>query len=99
MQAGLIDVQDSNLLVDKLMLELQTQLAEKRVSIKLNDEARSWLAKKGYDPAYGARPLRRLLMKEIGDVLTEEILFGELTRGGEALVDLEDKNLTFTYTH
>ncbi len=94
-----LDHESMKKVVDKLMLELQTQLAEKRVSIKLNDEARSWLARKGHDPAYGARPLRRLIMKEIGDVLTEEILFGELTRGGEAQVGLEEKKLTFTYTH
>ena len=85
-------------IVDKMIDELQQQLAEKKVSIKLSDEARSWLAAKGHDPSYGARPLRRLIVKEIGDVLTEEILFGELTRGGEAKVDLADDSLTFTYT-
>ncbi len=92
-----LDHESMKKVVDKLMVELQAQLAEKRVSIKLNDEARSWLAKKGYDPSYGARPLRRLIMKEIADVLTEEILFGKLTHGGEAQIDLEDENLTFTY--
>jgi ATP-dependent Clp protease ATP-binding subunit ClpA len=84
--------------VDKLIKELEAQLAEKRVSIKLSDKARTWLAKKGYDPAYGARPLRRLIMKEIGDTLTEEILFGELSKGGEAGVDVKDDKLSFTYT-
>jgi len=83
--------------VDKLMLELQQQLAEKKVSIVLNDSARTWLAKKGYDPTYGARPLRRLIMKEIGDVLAEEILFGELAHGGEASVDIDQNKLTFSY--
>ena len=77
--------------------ELQGQLAEKRVSIVLSTEARSWLARKGYDPIYGARPLRRLIMKEIGDALTEEILFGELSHGGEAQVGLKDDELTFAY--
>ncbi|WP_136799590.1 ATP-dependent Clp protease ATP-binding subunit ClpA [Desulfosediminicola ganghwensis] len=84
--------------VDKLMAELSEQLAEKKVSIRLSDSARTWLAKKGYDPNFGARPLRRLIMKEIGDVLTEEILFGQLSRGGEASVDLKDEKLTFHYT-
>ncbi len=83
--------------VDKLIGELQDQLAEKRVSIVLAPEARSWLAGKGYDPVYGARPLRRLILKEIGDVLTEEILFGELIHGGEARVDLKEEALTFAY--
>ncbi|MDJ0621967.1 MAG: ATP-dependent Clp protease ATP-binding subunit ClpA [Desulfocapsaceae bacterium] len=83
--------------VDKLIGELRNQLADKRVSIVLSDNARNWLARKGYDPAYGARPLRRLIMKEIGDVLTEEILFGELTQGGQASVDVSDDKLSFAY--
>ncbi len=84
--------------VDKLIRELEAQLAEKRVSIKLTDGAREYLAKKGYDPDYGARPLRRLIMKEIGDTLTEEILFGQLVKGGEVLIGEENKELTFSYT-
>jgi ATP-dependent Clp protease ATP-binding subunit ClpA len=85
-------------IVDKLIKELEGQLAEKRVSIKLSDQARKYLAKKGYDPDYGARPLRRLIMKEIGDTLTEEILFGKLSRGGEVLIEEDEKKLTFSYT-
>lgn len=83
--------------VDKMILELQEQLAEKKVSIKLSRQARQYLAKKGYDPAYGARPLRRLILKEIGDVLTEEVLFGELVRGGETKIGVKNKQLTFSY--
>ena len=83
--------------VDKLIRELEGQLAEKRVTIRLTPAAKSWLAKEGYDPDFGARPLRRLIMKEIGDVLTEEILFGNLSRGGEARVDLKEGKLSFTY--
>ena len=85
--------------VDKLIKELEGQLAEKRVSIRLTQAARAWLANKGYDPDYGARPLRRLIMNQIGDTLTDEILFGQLTRGGEALVDLQNDALSYTYTH
>jgi ATP-dependent Clp protease ATP-binding subunit ClpA len=92
-----LDTDSIEKVVDKLIDELQDQLAEKRVSIVLTPEARSWLAQKGYDPVYGARPLRRLIMKEIGDVLTEEILFGELNHGGEARVDCKDQKLTFDY--
>jgi len=92
-----LDTDTMEKVVDKLMLELKSQLAERKVSIVLSDGARTWLATKGYDPSYGARPLRRLIMKEIGDVLTEEILFGELNRGGAATVDLQDDKLTFTY--
>ena len=83
--------------VDKLIRELEGQLAEKRVTIRLTPAAKSWLAREGYDPDFGARPLRRLIMKEIGDVLTEEILFGNLARGGEARVDLKEGKLSFTY--
>jgi ATP-dependent Clp protease ATP-binding subunit ClpA len=83
--------------VDKMVTELQVQLAEKKVVIKLTPKARSWLAEKGYDPDYGARPLRRLIMKEVGDILTEEILFGELVRGGTVKVGVRNKKLTFTY--
>jgi ATP-dependent Clp protease ATP-binding subunit ClpA len=84
--------------VVKLIKELEEQLAEKRVSIKLSSAALTWLAKHGYDPDFGARPLRRLIMKEIGDTLTEQILFGELSHGGEATVDLQGDKLTFKYS-
>jgi ATP-dependent Clp protease ATP-binding subunit ClpA len=84
--------------VDKMVRELGEQLAEKKVSIKLSKAARGYLAKNGYDPDYGARPLRRLIMREIGDTLTEEILFGELARGGEADIDFKKDKLIFKYT-
>lgn len=94
---GNLDTDSMELIVDKMIKELEQQLAEKRVSIKLSDKARTWLATKGYDPDYGARPLSRLIMKEIGDVLTEEILFGSLTKGGEARVGFSRNKLTFKY--
>jgi ATP-dependent Clp protease ATP-binding subunit ClpA len=84
-------------IVDKMVGELEMQLHEKKVSINLSAKARSLLAKKGYDPDYGARPLRRLILKDIGDVLTEEILFGKLSSGGKALVDAKGKDLVFSY--
>jgi ATP-dependent Clp protease ATP-binding subunit ClpA len=84
-------------IVDKLILELEARLAEKRVTISLSDKARSWLATKGYDPDYGARPMRRLIMTEIGDRLAEEILFGELKRGGRVLIDKTDEGFDFSY--
>jgi len=85
--------------VDKLVSELDLQLAERKVRIQLTAGARSWLAKTGYDPAYGARPLRRLILKEIGDVLTDEILFGELVKGGKVKVGVRKEKLTFTFIH
>jgi len=84
-------------IVEKMVGELEMQLHEKKVSISLSARARSFLAAKGYDPDFGARPLRRLIIKEIGDVLTEEILFGKLSRGGKALVDCRNKQLVFSY--
>lgn len=83
--------------VDKMVHELQQQLASKKVSITLSPAARSWLAKEGYEPAFGARPLRRLIMKEIGDVLTEEILFGNLTKGGKVKISRKNNKTTFSY--
>ncbi len=84
-------------IVDKMVHELEIQLGDKKVSINLSAKARSHLAAKGYDPDYGARPLRRLILKEIGDVLTEEILFGKLSKGGKVLIDSKGKNLIFSY--
>ncbi len=92
-----LDDEATEKIVDKLIKELELQLAEKRVSIKLTNEARKYLARKGYDPDYGARPLRRLILQEIGDTLTEEILFGELVRGGEATIGVRKKQLIFRY--
>ncbi len=84
-------------IVDKMVLELQQQLAEKKVTINLTPAARTWLAQRGYDPEYGARPLRRLILGEIGDTLTEEILFGQLRKGGEAKVGMKGKKLSFSF--
>ncbi len=83
--------------VDKMVTELQQQLASKKVTISLSPAARAWLAKEGYEPAFGARPLRRLIMKEIGDVLTEEILFGHLTKGGQVKIGRKNDKTTFSY--
>ena len=83
--------------VDKMVHELQQQLADKKVRITLTPAARSWLAQEGYEPAFGARPLRRLIMKEIGDVLTEEILFGSLTKGGAVKIGRKHDKMTFSY--
>ena len=92
-----LSIESMKSIVDKLVIELEVQLSEKKVSISLQPAARDWLAENGHDPDYGARPLRRLIMKEIGDTLSEEILFGQLVRGGTAVVDLEGDNLSFSY--
>ncbi len=92
-----LDSDSMKRVVDKLITELEGQLSEKKVKIELSNAARIWLAEEGYDPDFGARPLRRLIMKEIGDVLSEEILFGQLVRGGVAKVGLSGAKLTFSY--
>ena len=84
--------------VDKFIDELNGQLSIKKVSLTITPETRSWLADKGYDPAYGARPLSRVIQTEIKDGLSDEILFGRLKRGGNVIVDLADDKLIFKYT-
>ena len=82
-------------IVEKFILQLETQLAERHVAITLEPDARAWLAKKGYDPKFGARPLARLIQTEVRDPLTDEILFGRLEHGGTARIRLADDALRF----
>ncbi|HAZ41080.1 MAG TPA: type VI secretion system ATPase TssH, partial [Methylococcaceae bacterium] len=81
--------------VDKFMFELETQLAEKRVSIVLEPEARLWIAERGFDPQMGARPMSRVIQEKIKKPLAEEILFGKLSAGGVARIGVADDELTF----
>jgi len=73
--------------VDKFVLQLEAQLADRGVTINLTPSARDWLAERGYDPAYGARPLGRMVQEHVKKPLAEELLFGHLTDGGSAQVD------------
>ncbi len=75
--------------VDKLLLELEQQLEEKGVHMQVSEEARHWLADKGYDPYMGARPMARLIQEQIKRPLAEELLFGQLAEGGEVRVECE----------
>jgi ATP-dependent Clp protease ATP-binding subunit ClpA len=85
--------------VEKFVLQLEGQLAERGVTIELKPEARAWLGKKGYDPLYGARPLGRVIQEEIKKPLAEELLFGSLIKGGAVTVglDVDSNKLTFEY--
>ena len=65
------------------------------MSIELSEEARSWVAKEGFDPSYGARPLRRVIQRHIEDTLSEEFLRGKFTEGGTILVKLAGDELVF----
>ena len=68
--------------VDKFVAELEVQLADRKVSIELSDGARRWLAEKGYDRLFGARPLARVIQEHLKKPLAEEVLFGKLSQGG-----------------
>jgi len=79
--------------VDKMLVELQAQLDEKKVQITVDKKARAWLAKKGYDVTMGARPMARLIQEQLKKPLADKILFGELSNGGDALVTVKDDKL------
>jgi ATP-dependent Clp protease ATP-binding subunit ClpA len=81
--------------VDKFVLEVEAQLAEKRVQIALTPAARAWLAEKGFDKHFGARPLARVIQTELKDPLADELLFGKLAKGGSVSVDAVDGALVF----
>jgi len=83
--------------VDKFIAQLEAQLTEKHISFILTDAARHYLAEEGYDPAMGARPLGRVIQEQIKKPLAEEILFGELTDGGQIKIDEKDGKLKFEY--
>ena len=83
--------------VNKFMVELNAQLAAKKVSLTISAKVRTWLAQKGYDPQYGARPLSRVIQTEIKDALSDEILFGRMQKGGDVRIDLKDDKLVFKY--
>jgi ATP-dependent Clp protease ATP-binding subunit ClpA len=91
-----------NKVVDKFVAELEVQLADRKVFIELSDGARRWLAEKGYDRMFGARPLARVIQEHLKKPLAEEVLFGKLANGGGTVrVDVEGEGpaekLVFTY--
>ncbi|MFK4004742.1 ATP-dependent Clp protease ATP-binding subunit ClpA [Qipengyuania sp. NPDC077563] len=84
--------------VDKFILQLELQLAEQNVDIQFDKESRAWLADKGYDRLYGARPMGRLIQEKIKQPLAEELLFGKLADGGEVAVTMKDGKPSFELT-
>jgi ATP-dependent Clp protease ATP-binding subunit ClpB len=82
-----LTVEELARIVELHVAELSNRLRDRRLSLEVSDGARAWLAMSGFDPAYGARPLRRLVQREIGDRLAKEILAGEITDGDTVLVD------------
>jgi len=89
------------MVVDKFINELNLQLKERDVVLELEESARLWLADKGYDPAQGARPLARVIQRELKDHLAEEILFGKLCKGGHVRISLPENatELQFSFTN
>jgi ATP-dependent Clp protease ATP-binding subunit clpA len=85
-----LDLEIIKRIVDKFINELNGQIAEKRVLVKLDEAAREWLAKNGFDARYGARPMARLIHEKIKQPLANEILFGKLTGGGSVLIQITD---------
>jgi ATP-dependent Clp protease ATP-binding subunit ClpA len=83
--------------VDKFIMELEEQLADRAVTIVLDDNARKWLAERGYDQLFGARPLARVIQEHVKRPLSEELLFGRLAKGGTVRVKAEKDKLTFDY--
>lgn len=92
-----LDLDVIKLVVDKFIKELNGQLIEKRVVIKLDDLAKVWLAKNGFDARYGARPMARLIHEKIKQPLAHEILFGKLVDGGSVLVSEKDGELELKF--
>jgi ATP-dependent Clp protease ATP-binding subunit ClpA len=83
--------------VDKFLGQLQLSLADKDVTLQVSRAARKMLARDGYDPFFGARPLGRLVQAEISDVIASEVLFGQLKNGGKVKIGVAQKKLKFTF--
>ncbi|HET6905516.1 MAG TPA: ATP-dependent Clp protease ATP-binding subunit ClpA, partial [Rhodanobacteraceae bacterium] len=79
--------------VDKFLIELETQLQEKRVALNVDPEARRWLAEHGFDPHMGARPMARVIQEKIKRALADELLFGKLADGGKVNLSVRDGEL------
>ncbi|MCD9186474.1 MAG: ATP-dependent Clp protease ATP-binding subunit ClpA [Pyrinomonadaceae bacterium] len=92
-----LDIEVIKNIVDKFVKELNGQLAEKRVLVKLDEAAREWMAKNGFDARYGARPMARLIHEKLKQPLAHEILFGKLVEGGSVLVTEKDGELKLDF--
>ncbi len=84
--------------VEKFVMQLEAQLADRNVTIELSSAAKEWLAERGYDRLYGARPLGRVIQEYIKKPLAEELLFGKLVKGGSVKATLRDDKLEFEFT-
>ena len=93
-----LDIDVIKTVVDKFLVELQAQLDEKKVQLEVSEQARNWIADKGYDKTMGARPMQRLIQEKIKKPLAEEILFGQFSStGGVVYVDQEEDGLSLKF--
>jgi ATP-dependent Clp protease ATP-binding subunit ClpA len=83
--------------VEKFIMQLETQLGDRQVEIEMSEAARAWLAEKGFDRLFGARPLARIIQEYVKKPLAEELLFGKLAKGGTVRVEVEDGKLSFVF--
>jgi ATP-dependent Clp protease ATP-binding subunit ClpA len=96
-QFGPLDGKTVGHVVDKFIIELESQLEEKRVAIEIDENARAWLAEHGFDKLMGARPMARIIQENIKRPLAEELLFGRLEGGGHVRIGVTDDKLSFTF--
>jgi ATP-dependent Clp protease ATP-binding subunit ClpA len=89
---GALDAHTLSNVVDKFLVAFELQLNEKKVTLAVDQEARRWLAEKGYDPKMGARPMARVIQEHLKKPLANELLFGELTKGGHVNVTVNKDN-------
>ena len=94
---GALPVEVVRKVVDKFVMQLEAQLGERGVMIELTPKARDWLAKRGYDKSFGARPLGRVIQENIKRPLAEELLFGKLADGGVIRVKVKEDKLVFDF--
>jgi ATP-dependent Clp protease ATP-binding subunit ClpA len=96
-QFGPLDEKTIGHVVDKFIIELESQLEEKRVTIEVDENARAWLAEHGFDKLMGARPMARIIQENIKRPLAEELLFGRLEGGGHMRIGVDDDKLSFSF--
>jgi ATP-dependent Clp protease ATP-binding subunit ClpC len=92
-----LSTDDMMLIVDLQMKEVQDRLSEKGVTVELTAKAREWLAKQGYDAAFGARPLNRALQKFVESPLSKQLLAGDFKPGATVIVDIDEKGENTTF--
>ena len=86
------------MIVDKFIIEVEAQLDEKGVTLFIDQPAKEFLAKKGYDEVYGARELSRVIQEEIKKPIAEELIFGKISKGGHVSITLKDNKIEFSFS-